>query len=90
MSEVMHFWIKTHAHLGQLTVSMHIMREIAQEYVMKMVVNTKEAETAKKDEVSKMPDKLKQLSKWLVLMKLVATFLSCRKEVDVFPSMLTP
>ena len=86
MFEVMHYWFKTHACLGQLTATMHIRREIAQEYVMKMVVNTKEAETAKKDEVSKMPDKLKQLSKWLVLMKLVAALLSCRKEVDVFPS----
>ena len=74
MFEVMHYWFKTHACLGQLTAAMHIMREIAQEYVMKRVVNTKEAETANK-EVSKIPDTFKQLSKLLVFVELVATFL---------------
>ena len=55
-----------HSHLGQPTVAMLFSMQVAQEYAMKMVaVNTEETEMAVK-ETSKMPDKFKQLSKWLV------------------------
>jgi len=75
----MHYWVKMHSHLGQPTAAMHFTRNVAQEYMMKMGINTEGAETANK-EVSKMPDKFKQQLRWLVFAELVATYVSHQKE----------
>ena len=78
MFEDMHYWVKTHLHLGLSTAAVHFTMAIAQEYVVKMIVNTEETVTIDQ-ETSKLLDKFKQQAKWLVFAEAVAIYLSQQK-----------
>ena len=78
MFEAMCNWVKTHWYLGLSTAVVHFTMAIAQEYAIKMTVDTEEMVTTD-CEASKLPDKFKQQAKWLVFTEAIATCLSQQK-----------